>query len=94
VIIKVERSGGITGIPVVKELDGKELPATLMTTAKKIMDDKNLSNLQMKMPPRGAADYYVYKISFQDGNNRRIIECNEYNIQKELNLIVKYIEKS
>jgi hypothetical protein len=93
VLIKVERTGGLTGMRVLNEIDTKDLPSTLMTTAKKIMVDQKLSSLPMKATPMGAADYYSYKISVQDGANRRVIECNEYNIQDDLKLLVRYVER-
>ena len=93
-IIKVERSGGLVAVPVSVEMDAKDLPSTLITTAKKIIMDKRLSTLPMKAIPKGAADYYSYKISVQDGVNRRVIECNEYTIQDDLKLLVKYIERN
>jgi hypothetical protein len=93
VIIKVERSGGFAGIPLSKEIDAKDLPSTLISTAKKIMEHKKLSSLPLKGTPRGATDYYCYKISFQEGINRRVINCNEHNIQDDLKSLVKYIER-
>lgn len=93
-LIKVERTGGLAGIPVSNKMDAKDLPSTLMTAAKKMMVEENLSSLPIKSTPKGAADYYSYKISLQDGANRKIIECNEYNIQDDLKLLVKYIERN
>lgn len=93
-IIKVERSGGLTGIPAINEIDAKDLPSKLSTTAKKILTDKKLSSLQMKSMPKGAADYYSYKIWIEDGDNRRIIDCNEFNIQDDLKSLVQYIERN
>ena len=93
VIIKVERSGGFAGIPISNEMDAKDLPSTLISTAKKIMVDKKLPSLPLKGTPREAADYYCYKISFQDGINRRVINCNEHNIHDDLKSLVKYIER-
>jgi hypothetical protein len=94
VIVKVERSGGLVAIPITIEMDAKDLPSTLITTAKKIMTDQKLSALPMQGTPKGAADYYSYKISIRDGVNQRVIECNEYNIQDDLKLLVKYIERN
>jgi emfourin len=94
VIIKIERSGGLVALPVSIEMDSKDLPSTLITAAKKVMMDRTSSTLPMKAIPKGAADYYSYKISIQDGVNRRVIECNEYNIQHDLKLLIKYIERN
>jgi hypothetical protein len=92
VIIKVERSGGLTAIPVSKEMDVKDLPSQLITTVKKIMMDQNSYLLPLKSTPKGAADHYTYKILVEDGVNRRAIKCNEYDIQDDIKLLVKYIE--
>jgi hypothetical protein len=92
--IRVERSGGMAGIPTSIEMDEKDLSSALISTAKKIIEDKDVSFLSMKSSPRGAADHYTYKISIQDGADRKIIECNQYNIQDDLKSLVKYVEKN
>lgn len=92
--IRVERSGGLTGIPISNEMDAKDLPSGLIHTAKKIIEDKKVSSFSMKSSPRGAADHFTYKISVQDGMNLRIIECNQYNIEDDLKSLVKYIERN
>jgi hypothetical protein len=94
VIIKVERSGGLTGIPVLNEIDTKDLPSTLITIAKKIMGDKMSFTLSTEGIPRGGADYYSYKISVKDGVNEGAVECNEYNIRDDLKSLVKYVERN
>jgi hypothetical protein len=94
VIIKIERSGGLVALPISIEMDSKDLPLTLISSAKKVMMDRRSSALPMKGIPKGAADYYLYKISIEDGANRRVIECNEYNIQDDLKMLVKYIERN
>ena len=93
-IIKVERSGGLAAISVSNEMDTKDLPSALATTAKNIMLNQKSSSLPMKSTPMGAADHYIYRISFYDGVNQRIIECNQYNIQDDMKSLVKYIEKN
>jgi len=90
--VKVERSGGLAGISISNEMDGKDLPSDLIQTAKKIIEDKKSYSLPEKLPPRGAADHYTYKISIQDGANQSVIECNQFTIQDNLKTLVKYIE--
>ena len=92
--IRVERSGGVTGVPLLNELDAKTLPSTLLATAKQIVKGEKLSSLPLRATPKGSADLYSYKISIQDGVNRRVIECNEYTIQSDLRLLVEYIERN
>jgi hypothetical protein len=92
--ITVERSGGLAGIPIYNEMDEKDLPSALISTAKKIIEDKRVSSLSYKSSPKGAADHYSYKISIQDGSNRRVVECTQYDITDDLKSLVKYIEKN
>jgi Emfourin len=92
VIIKVERSGGLTGISMSREVDVKDLPSELATIVRKKVVDTKSSSLRLKSTPRGAADYFTYRISVRDGANQKVIECNEYNIQKDLQVVIKYIE--
>ena len=93
VIIKIERSGGISGITISKEIDVKELPSKLVTIIKKKVNDIESPSLPLRSTPKGAADYYTYRISIQDGSNRKIIECNQYNIQEDLESLIQYLEK-
>lgn len=93
-IIKVERSGGLAAIPKCSEIDVKDLPAELIPTAKKIMMEEKSYSLPIRSPPKGAADYYTYKILIKDGVKKRIIECNQFNIQNDLKSLVKYVERN
>jgi emfourin len=92
-IIRVEREGGIAGIPISNEMDSKDVPSDLLRAAKKIADGKKSSS-PLKSLPKGAADHYTYKISVQDGGNRSVIECNQFNIGDDLRSLVKYVEKN
>ncbi|HEX7178316.1 MAG TPA: protealysin inhibitor emfourin [Nitrososphaeraceae archaeon] len=91
--IRVERSGGLAGIPISNEIDEKDLPSTLIRTAKKMIEDKKSPSLSMKSSPRGAADHYSYKISILDGTIKRVIECNQFELQDDLRSLIKYVEK-
>jgi hypothetical protein len=91
--IRIERSGGFAGIPISNEMDARDLPSALIRTAKKIIEDKKASTHPIKPTPKGAADHYLYKISFQDGIHRKVIECNQYNIPDDLKSLIRYIEK-
>lgn len=93
-IIKLERTGGFAGLPMLNKIDAKDLPSKLVNVAKAIMLDQRSYTLPMTKTHKGSADYYSYKISIQDAGNQRIIECNELNIEDDLKLLVKYIEKN
>jgi hypothetical protein len=90
--IRVERSGGFAGIPFTTEIDEKDLPPSLISTAKKIILNRNQVSLPIKSTPRGAADHYLYRILIEDGGNQTVINCDQYNIKNDLKSLVKYIE--
>jgi uncharacterized protein YprB with RNaseH-like and TPR domain len=92
--IKVERSGGLAAISISNEMDTKDLPSVLAATAKNIMRNQKSSSLPKKSAPMGSADHYIYRISFQDGVKRRVVECNQYDIQDDMKSLIKYIEKN
>jgi hypothetical protein len=92
-IIKVERSGGLTGIPMTNAVDAKDLPSALVTKIRKMMSNSRSPSLPLKSTPKGAADHFTYKILIQDGLNQRIIECNEYNIQNDIKSLIRHIER-
>jgi hypothetical protein len=94
VIIKVERSGGFAGILTSSEMDTKDLPSVLINKLKRIMENKNPVSLPVKVAPRGAADYYTYKITIKGDDTEKILECNQYDITDNLKSIVKYVEKN
>ena len=93
-IIKVERTGGFSGISKYSEMNSDDLPSALETTVKKIIKSAKTSSLPLKSTPKGAADHYTYKISIKDGGNENIIECNQYSIQDDLKSLIKYIESN
>jgi Emfourin len=92
--IRVERSGGFAGIPISNEIDGKDLPLKIVTTARKLMATKKSSSVSLGATPKGAADHFTYKIFIQDGTNRSVIECNQYSMQEELKSLIRYVEKN
>jgi emfourin len=91
-IIKVERSGGLSGIQISNEMDSKDLPSILRKKIKKILSESNGVLSPPKSKSSHAADQYIYKISIYDEKNQRMIMCDEFNIQKDLKSIVKYLE--
>jgi len=94
VIIKIERSGGITGILRSNVLNSKDLPITLRSNLKKIIENPKPGSGPLRSPPRGAADYYTYKISIKEGTKEDIMEFNQYNMIDELKALIKYVEKN
>ncbi|HKQ21988.1 MAG TPA: protealysin inhibitor emfourin [Nitrososphaeraceae archaeon] len=93
-LIKVEKSGGILGSSRTIEIDGKDLPPTLIRVANKIMADQKPSYLLKRTTLAGAADHFFYRISIVDGENNKVVECNELNARQDLKKLIKFLEKN
>lgn len=91
--IKVERSGGIAGIPTTAEIDTKDLPSSLVNEVKRTIEHKRSPKLA-KTLKKGAADHFSYIFSIEDKGEKTIFECNQYDIQNELKNLLKFIEKN
>ena len=91
--IKLDRSGGLTGIPINREFDTEEFPPVIINLVKKIMENKKSNSLELQTKPKGAADHYTYKISIEDGDRRKTIVCNQYNLGNDLKSLIKQVEE-
>ena len=92
-IIKLERSGGFTGIPISVEFNSEDLPSALTDLVKKIMENKQSNALPLRSTPKGAADHYTYKISIVNGKKKRTMICDQYAVQDDLMSLIKQLEK-
>ena len=90
-IIRIERSGGVAGIPAHNEMEVNELPAELID---KLFVKQNSPPPRIKLPRVGRPDRYTYRISIEEAGDQKIIECDEYDIANDVKSLVKYIEKN
>ena len=89
-IIKVERYGGFAGITTSDQIEIKSLPSSLENTVKELLDQPKSSN--QKSLPKGAADYYTYTITIQDGKTKHVFKCDEHNMGEMSKKLIKYVE--
>jgi Emfourin len=91
-IIKIERSGGIGGIVTTKKANVEMLPPPFIEIVKSLVNKSN--SISMKNVPKGAADFYNYRITVDDGSAKHTIMYNEYNISDKVKELIKYVEKN
>lgn len=91
--IKIEQSGGFSGISLSKEMETDELPTPLENTIKELLDEKR-THLPKGSRRRGAADYLNYKITIQNGNKDHVIECNEHDMDNNMRSLISYVKKN
>lgn len=90
-IVRVERTGGFTGISQCSEMNSDDLPASLKSSLANLVEHESVSSY--KFAPKGGADHYCYRITFDDGLHKRVIERSQYDLQNKLKSLVSYIEK-
>lgn len=91
--IKIEPSGGLAGFSSSSELDGDKLPTSLEDTVRKLLEGKKTDMIKHTRP-KGAADYLNYKITIQDGKKNHVVECSEFEIDRDLKALINYIQNN
>jgi hypothetical protein len=76
------------------EMNTEDLPFELKSSAEHLICNKDSFPQISKTPPRGAADHYEYKVTIQDGPNKRVIDCDQYSSPKTLWALIQYLEKN
>jgi len=94
--ISIQRSGGIAGINRSYIVDTDTLSPDETRKIKKMVQDGRLFELRSPPPTitKGSADYYSYSITLDDNGTEHIVNCNQFNVQKELKLLIDYVENS
>ena len=91
--IKIERSGGLTGIISTNEIDANNLPSSLEGTIKELLNSAKFPLTRTLKKPKGAADYLNYRITIKEGKEEHIIECSEPEMDKGVKNLVNYVQK-
>ena len=105
--IYFERSGGFAGMLSSTTVDTQNLSSKEANEIKNIVEKTHFFELPSKLSQssskttKGAADYFVYKITIQNNNNnnqsQHSVECNDVNIQPTLrpliDILTKYLRK-
>lgn len=91
--IKIERSGGITGIASSSEIDATTLPPSLIATVQDLLF-RNETTLNEVRKPKGTADDINYRITIRNRAKNRIINCSELDMGNNIKSLVRFIEKN
>ena len=107
--IYFERSGGFAGMLSSTTVDTQNLSSKEANEIKNLVEKAHFCELPSKLSQssskttKGAADYFVYKITIHNNNNnnnnqsQHSVECNDVNIQPTLrpliDILTKYLRK-
>jgi hypothetical protein len=104
--IYFERSGGFAGMLSSTTVDTENLPSKEAIEIKNLVEKAHFFELPSKLIQsssskitKGAADYFVYKITIQNNNNQikskkeHSVECNDLNMQPTLRPLIDFLTK-
>jgi hypothetical protein len=98
--IHFERTGGFAGMLMSNTIDTKSLPANEANDIQNLIDVCKFfelpSNLFQRSPSKsikGAADYFTYKITIENGNRKHSVECTDLNMQPAVKRLVDFLVK-
>ena len=103
--IHLERSGSFAGMTSSITVDTKALAPNDANELQTLIHKSNLFERSAKSAQhaptpntktktkKGAADYFTYKITIQNGDKERSMECNDINMQAEIKGLVDFVTK-
>lgn len=75
------------------EIDADKLPHSLESTVMDLLDPGMLLLTKGLKQPKGAGDYFNYKITIRKGNKDHVVECNEIQMNDSIKSLVSYVQK-
>jgi hypothetical protein len=98
--IHFERSGGFAGMLSSTTLNTENLSSKEASEIKKLVDKAHFFELPSKLSQpskttKGAADYFVYKLTIQNSDNqgKHTVERNDVNMQPTLRPLIAFLTK-
>jgi hypothetical protein len=95
--INLERSGGILGSVSSRTIDTDKLTKSQAIELKELLthsDFFRLSSLKSNSAnQKGAADYYTYNITVEDGEKKHSVMCTDLAMTKELRQLISSLSK-
>jgi hypothetical protein len=92
--IHFERSGGFTGIPVSMIIDTVSLPSKEARIIQNLVEDSHFFELPPtpnKTSRTGAADYFQYQITIENGTRKHTVKSDDISIDPKLKLLVNLL---
>jgi hypothetical protein len=95
--IILERSGGILGSVSSQTIETKNLTKSRATKVEELLSNSNFFKLSsvrsIPASQKGAADYYTYNITVEDGGQKHSVTCTDLAMTKELRELISSLSK-
>ena len=99
--IHLERSGGFAGMIMSTTVDTDTLSSNEANELQDLIKKSRFFNLSSQSleetsskTKKGAADYFIYKITIQNGNKEHTIECDDLSMPPNLKTLVNFLVKN
>jgi hypothetical protein len=93
-IIQFARSGGFAGIRREVRLDTGDLHGVEKSRIEGLVRGGGFFGLPASTPrPKKGADYFLYRITVEDGERIHTVETDEHSLSKELRPLVQELSK-
>jgi hypothetical protein len=94
VIIRVERSGGLTGIAKHAEIDTDAISKREAHKIMKMIPEYKFNQTYPKKVAKGAADYFNYSVSIIDDGHEKTLQFDQISIPQKIKEFINYILKN
>lgn len=95
--INLERSGGILGSVSSHTVDTNKLPKSKAAELKDLLSQSEFYKLSSMRsnptPKKGAADYFIYNITVEDGGKKHSVQCTDLGMTKELRELISSLSQ-
>ena len=96
--INLERSGGILGSVSSHTVDTNKLPKSKAAELKDLLSQSEFYKLSSMRsnpipPKKGAADYFTYNITVEDGEKKHSVRCTDLGMTKELRELISLLSQ-
>ena len=88
--LRIERTGGLAGLPVSVDVDGATLTAAQRKALNKVSQAAPKGPAAASAPPPGGADRFQYRLHVvQSDGQQRVIEVSEDDMPQALGMLAK-----
>jgi hypothetical protein len=94
--VYLERSGGFAGMVTSTNVDTQTLPPNEAQEIQCLIENSHFFELPSQSPQtsktrKGAADYFIYKITVQDGKREHSVQANDINMQPNIKPLIDFL---
>ncbi len=91
--VKLERSGGVTGIRRTVTVDATALPPERAAQLRRLVADARLSTFpEHPTAPAGRPDRFVYRLTVEDDAGARAVTVSEDSTSEEMRRLLDWVQ--